>query len=80
MISKSDLRKARAQKHNDHYLVQCGQLDQVKYKLTDMHGARGVITHVVEHPQPVRGMSIRELFQVADINTFINDPSTEVGR
>jgi hypothetical protein len=71
MLSKNIERKQRVTKHNDHYLVTCGGFDMSKYKLTGMHGDGGTYTQVVEHPKPVRALSLNELFFYNDVRRVV---------
>lgn len=42
-----------------------------KFKLTDMHGDRGMVVHIPEPRKPVRAMSLRELFYHSNVGQIV---------
>lgn len=48
-----------------------------KFKLTDMHGGRGVVVHIPEPRKSVRGMTLRELFYHSSVTQIIETIKTE---
>lgn len=49
-------------------------MDTAKFKLTNMHGGRGIVVNI---PEPTRGMSLRELFYHSSVGQIVKALKTD---